>query len=137
LKFPNLVNYEKYTFNCVPIQKEMENIIKINITYEPISGNIQFPKNPNITNVISFGDWSKTADGTFTKQYLESKLSSFDAIVFLGDQGYDMYQQEGKVGNEFLLFAKTITSSIPYQVLFKFFMILVNFYLNVYFINFF
>ena len=83
---------------------------------EVVTGAIQFPKNQKVTNVITFGDWSKTDDGTFTKNYLESKTNSTDAIVFLGDQGYDVYQQEGQVGNDFLYFAKQITSSIPYQV---------------------
>jgi len=95
----------------------LNNFLKIYSATQTISGQIQFPKNSDITNVIAFGDWSKTDDGTFTKQFVDNKKSSFDAIVFLGDQGYDMYQQEAKVGNEFLLFAKTITSSIPYQVI--------------------
>jgi hypothetical protein len=34
----------------------------------------------------------------------------------LGDQGYDMYEEEGKIGNDFMAFAKDITSNIPYQV---------------------
>jgi hypothetical protein len=47
---------------------------------------------------------------------LNDYLDKVDALVFLGDQGYDMYQEDGKVGNEFLNFAKRITSNIPYQV---------------------
>jgi len=36
--------------------------------------------------------------------------------VFLGDQGYDLFKEQGKLGNEFLHFAKPITSAIPFQV---------------------
>jgi hypothetical protein len=43
-------------------------------------------------------------------------LPKIDAIVMLGDQGYDMYEEEGKVGNDFMAFSKEITSKIPYQV---------------------
>lgn len=83
---------------------------------EPITGEIQFPKSAESTNILTFGDWSETDDGNDTKKYVKSKKASTDAIVFLGDQGYDLYQKDGKVGNDFLSFAKSITSSIPYQV---------------------
>jgi len=91
--------------------------LEIQKATEVVTGAIQFPKNQNITNVITFGDWSETDEGTFTKNYVQSKTNSTDAIVFLGDQGYDMYEQEGQVGNDFLYFAKQITSKIPYQVI--------------------
>lgn len=116
MRFPNLNNFEKYNFYCIPPKSEIEKFLKIQKATEVVTGAIQFPKNQKVTNVITFGDWSKTDDGTFTRTYLQSKTNSTDAIVFLGDQGYDMYQEEGQVGNDFLYFAKTVTSSIPYQV---------------------
>ncbi len=47
------------------------------------------------------------------------RIHSHDAVVFLGDQGYDLHNQQGKVGNDFLRFAKPVTSAIPFQVSFK------------------
>lgn len=122
LNYPNLKNYEKYTFFCTPVAKaEIKKFMsKIEKATEAVTGDIQFPKNSEFTNIITFGDWSKTDDGSYTKDYLKSKRPSTDAIVFLGDQGYDLYEKEGKVGNEFLRFAKSITSSVPYQVIFFF-----------------
>ena len=82
----------------------------------PIQGKVQFPKNTNKTSIISFGDWSKTEAGNYTRGLLSEYLPKIDALVFLGDQGYDMYKKHGKIGNKFLSFSKSITSNIPYQV---------------------
>jgi len=43
-------------------------------------------------------------------------MHSHDAVVFLGDQGYDLHKEQGKVGNNFMNFAKPVTSAIPFQV---------------------
>ena len=51
-----------------------------------------------------------------TKELLTEYAPKIDAIVLLGDQAYDMNDEEGKVGNDFLTFAKSITSNVPYQV---------------------
>lgn len=119
LKFANLNNFEKYNFICNPPNTELIKFLTIQNKTQIVTGNVQFPKHNTVTNVITFGDWSKTDDGIFTKNYIQSKTETTDAIVFLGDQGYDLYQQEGEIGNDFLYFTKQITSSIPYQVKLK------------------
>ncbi len=91
-----------------------------------MEGSIQFPKQSNYTNIITYGDWSKCVDGTYNKNYIESKINTTDAIVYLGDQAYDMNEDDGQVGNDYLYFAKSVTSSIPFQV--KLYQLLNNFF---------
>lgn len=116
MNFTNLHNFEKYQYYCVPPKSGIEKFLK---SQDPIviTGKLQFPKQNESINLITFGDWSKTEEGNFTLKYLENKVNSIDAIVFLGDQGYDMYQEDGKIGNDFLKFVKSVTSRIPYQVI--------------------
>lgn len=124
MKFKNLKNFEQYNYTCLPnislLNQEEENEKKFNIQnaqkFLEVNGQIKFPKNQGKTSIVSFGDWSHTKAGTETKNLLKDYLPKIDALVFLGDQGYDLYQEEGKVGNKFLKYAKSITSNIPYQV---------------------
>jgi len=39
-----------------------------------------------------------------------------DAILFLGDQAYNFQDQEGRQGDGYLEFIKSVTSKIPFQV---------------------
>lgn len=81
-----------------------------------IKGKIKFPKSKEATNILTFGDWSKTKAGENTKNFIKERLNKYDALVFLGDQGYDLHNHAGKVGNEYLEFVKPITSEVPFQV---------------------
>ena len=67
-----------------------------------IMGDIQFPRNKDSTNILSFGDLSNTSDVEYTRKFLEEKISGSDSLVFLGDQGYDLFEENGEVGNDFL-----------------------------------
>lgn len=104
--FKNLTNYVNYHYIC-----------DYN-SYEK-TGNIQFPKtrSNNISKLIVFGDWSKSIKGIETLNILKKKIQDNDVLLFLGDIAYDLNYLLGKVGNEFLSFAKEITSVIPFQVI--------------------
>ena len=43
------------------------------------------------------------------------KNSTYDAIVQLGDLGYDLNDDGGKVGNDFMTFISQVTSRIPFM----------------------
>lgn len=104
-RFPNLKNYINYNYTC-----QFNNFKQV--------GDIQFPKitENNLSRIITFGDWSNTGKGKETYNQLLKYTKDADAIVFLGDLSYDLYNKKGEVGNEFMNFAQKVTSAIPFQV---------------------
>jgi len=83
---------------------------------------VKFPKNsPNSpSKILALGDWSKSKRGQETLEQLSKNVKDSDALVFLGDMAYDLDNQHGQVGNEFLKFIKEVTSTVPFQVILMF-----------------
>lgn len=108
LKFPSLINYEKYKLSC--------SLEKSNKKTEIVTSYIQFPKSKLVTKVIAFGDWAKSHDGEMTRKYVEGKNSIIDVVLQLGDQAYNLQDNQGYLGNEYLEFIQPLTSKIPFQV---------------------
>lgn len=89
---------------------------KLNKQCGIVTSNIQFPKSKSVTKIIAFGDWAKSHDGEMTRKYVEGKSSKIDAVLQLGDQAYNLQDNNGHQGNEYLEFIQPLTSKIPFQV---------------------
>jgi hypothetical protein len=82
-----------------------------------VDKNLKFPKEKNVTNLLSFGDWSEGELGSQSKNIiLSSFINQIDSILYLGDLAYDLDDDNGERGNSFLTFIKDITSVVPFQV---------------------
>lgn len=77
---------------------------------------IIFPKYKEATKIAAFGDWSICDDEIRSYNYISKHFKTYDSIIMLGDQAYNLRTQEGTVGNEFLRWIKPITKSLPYMI---------------------
>ncbi len=103
LNFSNLDRGRDYHLSC-------------NKWEELINKNIKFPKESTYTNVLAFGDWSDGDFGSMTKNFMKSYIYQTDSILFLGDMAYDIDDDWGERGHNFLKFIKDISSETPFQL---------------------
>ena len=72
-----------------------------------------------LTKVLIFGDWGIGPVGTDTSNllYAHSKMRAFDAIIHIGDMGYDLHSFNGKVGDEFGRIKEPVAANYPYMTI--------------------
>jgi len=72
-----------------------------------------------LTKVLIFGDWGIGPVGTDTSNllYAHSKMRAFDAIIHIGDMGYDLDSFNGKVGDEFGRIKEPVAANYPYMTI--------------------
>jgi Icc-related predicted phosphoesterase len=102
-RFQNLTFYEKYTYICQDLSLNEK-------SFEFI-----FPKKKDEVKFVSFGDWSDCEDGQDSLKYLKNNLHKYDTAVILGDLAYNLFTDNGKVGNNFMEFMTPFTRSIPFM----------------------
>jgi hypothetical protein len=107
LVFEGLTQFTSYKYEC----------FAENTQQSPKSYAIQFPKN-KITKIATFGDWSICEDGKKSYNWIAKNIvqKNYDALVTLGDYGYDLHDDNGKVGNAFLEWITPIASYLPFMV---------------------
>ena len=47
---------------------------------------------------------------------LDAALGMYDAVLHIGDFAYDLHDDDGKVGDEFLRMVEPMTAGVPYMV---------------------
>ncbi len=118
-----LNSHQKYKYQCTLLKTTSTNInikTKNNTNNSPsLSGEIIFPKNntsKSSTKLAVFGDWSQCENGKETLNYLINNKNKYDATLFLGDLAYDLNEQNGVKGNNFMEFIRPFTSSVPFMI---------------------
>lgn len=68
---------------------------------------------------IVLGDWGTGPNGIYTNKLLseEAKQRNFDAVLHIGDLAYDLNDNEGQVGDQWLNMIEPIASAYPYMTL--------------------
>lgn len=72
-----------------------------------------------LTKVLVFGDWGIGPIGhdTMDLLYKHSKLRTFDAILHIGDLGYDLHDFNGHVGDIFGRIKEPVAANFPYMTI--------------------
>ncbi len=74
-----------------------------------------FPRQKEETKIVTFGDWSDCANGKASLNYLLKNIEKYDSAIILGDLAYDLYTDNGKMGNNFMEFIYAFTTKIPFM----------------------
>lgn len=69
-----------------------------------------------MTNVLAFGDWGECELGKSSLDLIRKYKNKTDAIIFLGDLAYDLNDENGQRGNNFMKFIANVTSTTPFQL---------------------
>jgi len=75
-----------------------------------------FPKEKYITNILAFGDWGECELGHESLNLMNNFINKTDSIIFLGDLAYDLNDENGQRGNNFMKFISNITVNVPFQL---------------------
>ena len=68
--------------------------------------------------MAAFGDWGVGPRGHTTLNLLKAQFSNkeYQAIFHFGDIAYNLQNDDGKLGDDFLSEIESITKEIPYMV---------------------
>lgn len=68
--------------------------------------------------MIIFGDWGTGPVGQYTKNLLEIEMMTrdFAGILHMGDIAYDLEDEDGEIGNQYLRMIEPVAASFPYMV---------------------
>lgn len=68
--------------------------------------------------ILFFGDHDNSEAGmvTFNSLYKTLDKETFDAFLFLGDYGYEFYQDNGKVGDTYIENLTPINTAAPMAI---------------------
>lgn len=71
----------------------------------------------NPLTMIIFGDWGTGPIGQYTKHLLgeETLIRDYLGIIHMGDLAYNMNDENGKVGDDYLRMIEPIAATIPYM----------------------
>ncbi|CAG9326871.1 unnamed protein product [Blepharisma stoltei] len=71
----------------------------------------------NEIDLVVFGDWGTGPNGVYVKQLLDqhSKIRNFLGILHLGDIAYNLDEEDGRNGDEFLNQIQTIAANFAYM----------------------
>ncbi len=101
--FQNLTSYEKYSYSCQDLGLQEKSFDFI------------FPKKKEEVKFVSFGDWSDCENGHNSLNYLKNNSEKYDTAIILGDLAYNLYTNQGKVGNSFMEFITPFTRTLPFM----------------------
>ncbi|XP_043246191.1 acid phosphatase type 7-like [Amphibalanus amphitrite] len=63
-----------------------------------------------------FGDMGVENARSLERLQLDAALGMYDAVLHIGDFAYDLHDDDGKVGDEFLRMVEPMTARVPYMV---------------------
>jgi hypothetical protein len=72
-----------------------------------------------VTKLLVFGDWGTGPIGEDTGYLItrHAEKMMFDAVLFLGDLGYDLEDFNGRIGDIFGRISQPLTSSYPFMTI--------------------
>jgi len=97
--FTSLKQYQAHTYSCTLNGKPS------------VSSAYTFPKKKNQVRIAAMGDWDQQTGGV-TTSYIIENIEKYDAMVTLGDYGYDLCNY----GNSFMTSIMPITKAVPFMV---------------------
>lgn len=124
-KFESLKLYKRYIYNCISrgvIDKEklfktkLEEIQYPRTNATEIFINDKYIKDSVLLKIAAFGDWSESGNGALTLNYLLKNAKNYDHILLLGDQAYDLKNNFGERGNDYLESIQDITKTTPFML---------------------
>lgn len=70
-------------------------------------------------DIIVLGDWGTGPNGQYTRHIInqEAKFRDFDAVLHVGDMAYDLDDNNGKVGDQWLRIVQPISANYAYMTL--------------------
>jgi len=74
------------------------------------------PEERTALNIAMFGDLGVVNAQTLELLETEAKNRAYDMIIHVGDMGYDLDQQQGRKGDEFMNQMQNVATAYPYQV---------------------
>lgn len=84
--------------------------------YSFFTSEVEFPKEKSTTNILAFGDWGQCELGQESLNLMNNYINKTDSIIFLGDLAYDLNDENGQRGNNFMKFISNITWNVPLQL---------------------
>lgn len=92
----------------------LKNFLKL--FFSIFSSEIIFPKEKSVSNFLTFGDWGECELGKESLNLMKNYLNSTDSIAFLGDLAYDLNDENGMRGNNFMKFMDDVSLNVPIQL---------------------